>query len=398
MGDRVRTRRGLHEEEGGATMPSDAESGSASPVRTLAGKLELLRELKTPQGDRPASYETMARQISEVTGVAISGPYLWELATGKSLNPRLHHLEALAKFFRVPVVYLTDDAGFEKLEDELALLAALQRQGVQRIELQGSAEPNASWDTIQSLLGRLHVLDTLHNEEVRTTVSRMGALSPGQSRTVGSVVSRPDLVNALHDEAVREIALRSSGLSTSSQQAVLTMIEQLTNLESQRTDVGEPPIDVRSKQALRMREAMASGTETSIEASALPRKQNIDAEGIDKSPTDASLAAGLALPIDDLQFTVRSYNCLKGEGIHSVGELAARSEADLLNIRKFGAKSIDEVKAKLASVGLTLKGDPSGVDSTAAGETFGAEDGTVAPAEAGHHSPATDMGTGLDPL
>ncbi len=45
--------------------------------------------------------------------------------------------------------------------------------------------------------------------------------------------------------------------------------------------------------------------------------------------------------------SVRSYNCLKREGIHTVGELVTRSEADLMDIRNFGAKSIDEVKAKL---------------------------------------------------
>jgi DNA-directed RNA polymerase subunit alpha len=55
---------------------------------------------------------------------------------------------------------------------------------------------------------------------------------------------------------------------------------------------------------------------------------------------------------------VRSYNCLKREGIHTVGELVGRSEADLLDIRNFGAKSIDEVKAKLVGMGLSLKDSP----------------------------------------
>ena len=59
---------------------------------------------------------------------------------------------------------------------------------------------------------------------------------------------------------------------------------------------------------------------------------------------------------------MRSYNCLKREGIHTVGELVARSEADLLDIRNFGAKSIDEVKVKLHSMGLALKDSPPGFD------------------------------------
>jgi DNA-directed RNA polymerase subunit alpha len=57
-----------------------------------------------------------------------------------------------------------------------------------------------------------------------------------------------------------------------------------------------------------------------------------------------------------------------------VGELVARSEADLLDIRNFGAKSIDEVKAKLAGMGLALKDSPPGFDPTAAADAFGADD------------------------
>ena len=82
------------------------------------------------------------------------------------------------------------------------------------------------------------------------------------------------------------------------------------------------------------------------------------------SVMDAALAADLALPIEDLDLTVRSYNCLKREGIHTVGELVNRSEADLLDIRNFGSKSIDEIKAKLVSMGMSLKDSPVGFDPT----------------------------------
>lgn len=59
--------------------------------------------------------------------------------------------------------------------------------------------------------------------------------------------------------------------------------------------------------------------------------------------------------IEDLDLSVRSYNCLKRAGIHSVRQLVEFSENDLLNIRNFGVKSIEEVKDKLETMGLGLK-------------------------------------------
>ena len=53
---------------------------------------------------------------------------------------------------------------------------------------------------------------------------------------------------------------------------------------------------------------------------------------------------------------MRSYNCLKREGVHTVGELVSRTESDLLDIRNFGQKSIDEVKVKLHQHGSLAQG------------------------------------------
>ena len=132
----------------------------------------------------------------------------------------------------------------------------------------------------------------------------------------------------------------------------------------QRTDFDRLIVDVETKPCMKPRDAMASAGKTLVELFGLARELNIEAEGIDMgpSPVDAALAADLALPIEELDLTVRSYNCLKREGIHTVGELVARSEADLLDIRNFGAKSIDEVKVKLHSMGLALKDSPPGFD------------------------------------
>jgi DNA-directed RNA polymerase subunit alpha len=140
----------------------------------------------------------------------------------------------------------------------------------------------------------------------------------------------------------------------------------------QRTDFDRLVVDVETKQSTQPRDAMASAGKTLVELFGLARELNVEAEGIDMgpSPTDAALAADLALPIEELDLTVRSYNCLKREGIHTVGELVARSEADLLDIRNFGAKSIDEVKAKLVGMGLALKDSPPGFDPSAVVDSY----------------------------
>ena len=68
------------------------------------------------------------------------------------------------------------------------------------------------------------------------------------------------------------------------------------------------------------------------------------------------------MPIEDLDLSVRSYNCLKREGIDTVSELVALSETQLMNIRNFGQKSVDEVKDKLVELGLSLKDAVPGFD------------------------------------
>ena len=140
----------------------------------------------------------------------------------------------------------------------------------------------------------------------------------------------------------------------------------------QRTDFDRLILDVETKSSIRPRDAVASAGKTLVELFGLARELNVDAEGIDvgPSPTDAALAADLALPIEDLNLTVRSYNCLKREGIHTVGELMSRSEQDLLDIRNFGAKSIEEVKQKLIDMGLALKDSPPGFDPSSAVDNY----------------------------
>ena len=63
----------------------------------------------------------------------------------------------------------------------------------------------------------------------------------------------------------------------------------------------------------------------------------------------------LEMPIEELELSVRSYNCLKRAGIATVQDLANKTEADMMKVRNLGKKSLDEVFQKLSDLGLTLK-------------------------------------------
>ncbi|MBC7298750.1 MAG: DNA-directed RNA polymerase subunit alpha [Demequina sp.] len=145
---------------------------------------------------------------------------------------------------------------------------------------------------------------------------------------------------------------------------------------AQRTDFDELVLDVETKSSISPRDAVASAGSTLVELFSLARSLNEAAEGIEIGPsdTDEALEEDYNMPIEDLTLTQRSYNCLKREGIHTVGELTARSETDLMDIRNFGQKSITEVKEKLAELGFTLKDGGQEYDPTASGVFFSGGD------------------------
>ena len=65
----------------------------------------------------------------------------------------------------------------------------------------------------------------------------------------------------------------------------------------------------------------------------------------------------MELPIEEMDLSVRSYNCLKRAGVNSVEDLVKKSRGDMLKVKNLGIKSIDEVIAKLESYGLSLRKD-----------------------------------------
>lgn len=63
------------------------------------------------------------------------------------------------------------------------------------------------------------------------------------------------------------------------------------------------------------------------------------------------------MTIEELDLSVRSYNCLKRAGINTVQELTQKTEEDMMKVRNLGRKSLEEVQEKLAELGLSLRSD-----------------------------------------
>jgi DNA-directed RNA polymerase subunit alpha len=123
----------------------------------------------------------------------------------------------------------------------------------------------------------------------------------------------------------------------------------------QMTDRDRLILDVETDGSVTPREAVASAGGTLLELIQL-FAELAEATSVQVSPAeDQEVPSDYQITIEELNLSVRSYNCLKREGINTVGDLVQKSEAELMDIRNFGQKSIDEVKQKLAELGLSLR-------------------------------------------
>ena len=62
----------------------------------------------------------------------------------------------------------------------------------------------------------------------------------------------------------------------------------------------------------------------------------------------------LHIPIEDLDCSIRTYNCLKRAGINTVGELVRKTEDEMMKVRNLGKKSLEEVENKLVELGFSF--------------------------------------------
>jgi transcriptional regulator with XRE-family HTH domain len=122
---------------------------------TLAERVEWLIARMWPAGAPPPSTNaSAAAAISAATGTDLSHTALWKLRTGRSDNPTLKTITALAAFFRVPPSYFTDGPDAEAVADQVALLALLRDAGVTGTALRALAEmPAETRRTILDMMG-----------------------------------------------------------------------------------------------------------------------------------------------------------------------------------------------------------------------------------------------------
>lgn len=121
----------------------------------------------------------------------------------------------------------------------------------------------------------------------------------------------------------------------------------------QRTDLDRLILDIETDGSLEPEEAVRSAARILIDQmSIFADLQGTAMEEVEEKtpPIDPILLR----PVDDLELTVRSANCLKAEDIYYIGDLIQRTETELLKTPNLGRKSLNEIKEVLASKGLTL--------------------------------------------
>jgi DNA-directed RNA polymerase subunit alpha len=121
----------------------------------------------------------------------------------------------------------------------------------------------------------------------------------------------------------------------------------------QRTDLDKLVLDIETNGAIEPEEAVRYAARilvdqlsvfAQLEGTALPAEEK----------KQVAVDPILLRPVDDLELTVRSANCLKAENIYYIGDLIQRTETELLKTPNLGRKSLNEIKEVLASRGLTL--------------------------------------------
>ncbi len=146
--------------------------------------------------------------------------------------------------------------------------------------------------------------------------------------------------------------------------ALYSPIERIS-YETENARVGQDAsydkliIEVFTNGSIRPEEAMALAAKIMIEHLNIVTNLSeiADVTGIMNAKQEDSKLKKLETSIDDLDFSVRAYNCLKRAGVNTLGDLTSKSEIEMMKIRNLGKKSLKEVIDKIKDMGLRFRED-----------------------------------------
>jgi len=270
--------------------------------------------------------------------------------------------------------------------------AAISSVKVTGVEHEFSTVPHVKEDVTDIILNLKKIVFVLHGEsddhEVMLVKDGPGAVTAADIQLPAAVeVMDPDAyIATLEDGGRLEMQLmvrRGRGYASADNNKPDQTILGLIPIDSifspvvrvaysveaarvgQRTDFDKLILDVETNGAIEPRAAVAKAA-TVLREDLLIFTDESDPDddeyALGAYAAADDLAAGKGsgyddMPIEELELGVRSYNCLKREGVETVGDLIARSEAELMNIPNFGRKSIEEVRERLAKNNLKLRGE-----------------------------------------
>ena len=142
------------------TDDSSTVSGTGEPP-SLAARLERLFDTMRRRDARPMSNAAAAKAITEKTGVSISAAYLWQLRSGKSTNPTVEPLRAIAEFFGISASYLIEAEVDPKIEAQLELIQVLRDAGIRDLAMRASGLTPEAIDSLRAMVDHARHLEKL---------------------------------------------------------------------------------------------------------------------------------------------------------------------------------------------------------------------------------------------
>ncbi|MBS2965937.1 helix-turn-helix transcriptional regulator [Actinocrinis puniceicyclus] len=137
--------------------PRDAKSESS----VIAQRLRYLFENKRKPDGKRYSYREVLAAIDAQGGPSMSVGYLSQLVTGVRTNPMMDAVQALAKFFDVPLSYFDAHENTAETNEQLKLVAALRHAGVQDVAMRTVGLPPESIDLVLSMIDRVRQVEGL---------------------------------------------------------------------------------------------------------------------------------------------------------------------------------------------------------------------------------------------